>query len=138
MDIVELAKSKIGQDASPRDLAPDSLGCAETVSTILHEYDPTFPIVIGTEQLYLELVKSRKWRKILTPEAGCVVISPTGYRLEPSDMKHGHTGIYITDNLICSNDSATGKWLQNYNRITWRQRYYYEGRYPVFCFKKVA
>jgi hypothetical protein len=145
MDIAELAKSKIGVDASPKDNAPDELACAESVSTILREIDPTFPLLLSTERMYIYLVSSKKWQKILTPEAGCIVISPTGYQMSSRpDMPNGHVGLYITDNLICSNDSATGKWKQNYTRESWRERYYYGYHkhpypvYPVFCFKKVA
>jgi len=137
--LYELAKSKIGIDVSPRDIAPDDLACAESVSTLLNIVDPTIPVMTGTYVLWDFIKDDIRFERIYEPVAGCVVISPTG--LGNGVLKNGHTGIYISDTEICSNSSypdkngVIGLWTQNYTRESWRARYYYKGGYPVYLFK---
>lgn len=126
-----------GVDASPNNLAPNEVGCAESVTTILNQIDPRIPVLTGTGQLYSYLAGNSRFRRIYDPHAGCIVISPTGMRFANSDMPNGHTGIYINNTDIMSNSSATGLWTQNYNRDTWRSRYYDQGKYPVILFELI-
>ncbi len=125
-----------GKDFTDDRKVDDEVSCAFAVSTILHEQDESVPIVTGTSTLSDFLEKSPLFKKVLEPEEGVVVISPTGEGHNP-DMPHGHTGIYIDGDKIMSNSSATGLWIQNYTRSSWRTRYYWEGRYPVRLYKKV-
>jgi hypothetical protein len=53
--LLRVAKEMVGRDASPRDQAPDDLGCAESLANVIHSVDPDFPI---TMQIYwLRLLK---------------------------------------------------------------------------------
>lgn len=133
--LYQIALKNIGIDASPNDLVPDELGCAETVSNIIQQYDSSFPIITGTWTLWDYLRRHPKARQVTIPMPGAIVISPTG------ESKHGrkapfvgHTGFVSARNTIMSNDSATGKLLINYTVDTWKARWEKEGGYPVYYF----
>ena len=117
--LCNIAKMSIGMDASPNDAAPDEYGCAETVSSIIQKVFPDFPVVLSTIELNRLLSKSDKFKRVLAPTEGCIVVSPT------VGEKIGHTGIYLDSSRIASNDSRTGKFEQNYTRSSWIV-YYYE------------
>lgn len=133
--ILQLATEKLGTDFTDDKKVNDDVSCSFAVTTILNEADPNFPIITGTAQLDSYLTKH--WERIYEPEAGCVVVSPTGEGDNP-DMPNGHCGIYLNNTDIASNSSATGLWTQNYTRESWRERYYYKGKYPVRLFRKVV
>ncbi len=138
------AISCLGTDASPNDVAPDELACAETVDTIYKKAFGAFIAgdeapTLSTKGLYDALSTSRNWL-LLTPSEvvpGCIVISPTGMGNNPQ-MPHGHVGIVSSDGKIMSNTSATGLWMENYSLATWRERYAVGGGFPVLFFKKIS
>ncbi len=75
----------------------------------------------------------------LTPSEvvpGTIIISPTGLGTNPQ-MPHGHVGIVSSDGKIMSNTSATGLWMENYDLVSWHERYAVGGGYPVKFFKKI-
>ena len=84
--------SKLGKDASPKDLVDDDVGCAETVSTILHELWADIPVISGTYTLWDYLKFSGKFKEILIPQSGDIVISPTG--TGNGRIKNGHMRYY--------------------------------------------
>jgi len=131
--IVSLAKSKLGTDFTNDKIVPDEVSCAFAVTTLLKEAGVNIPIITGTAQLDGWLKQNAT--RIYEPEAGCIVVSPTGSGSRPDIISNGHTGIYLDNYLIVSNDSASGLWKQNYNRDTWRARYYSKGGYPVRLYK---
>ena len=133
--LAELAKSKLETDFTNDDIVPDEVSCAFAVTTIMREFDGITPIIPGTNQLMTYFETSGRFDRIMEPEAGCIVISATGTNTHPDIIPNGHTGIYLDNNLIMSNDSASGLWKQNYTRESWRNRYYYKGGYPVRLFK---
>lgn len=134
--IFEKARSLLGTDVSPEDLAQDELGCAESVSTILAQYFPPFQVITGTYTLYLALKGAVEFVEVKSPLPGDIVISPTGLGGK-NKIKHGHTGIVGEYLTIMSNDSATGKWITNYTVDSWRKRYGSTGGYPVVFFRKI-
>lgn len=134
--ILELATEKLNIDFTDNSV-DNEYSCSYAVTTILKENDPTFPIVVNTGQLDKILASNPKWERIYEPEAGCVIVSPTGEGKNP-DMPNGHTGIFLDEDRIASNDSATGLWKNNYDRISWRTRYHYRGKYPVRLYRKIA
>lgn len=129
------AKACLGRDASPNDIAPDEAGCAESVNDV-HTYAFGFPIGgdISTYRLYGALVKSRLFAPVTTPLRGDVVISPTGYG---NGSIPGHCGIYGDNDIIYSNDSATGLFSTKYSITDWRARYQQRGGIPVYFFRRV-
>lgn len=119
--LLDICTANLGKDVSPKDLAPDSLGCAESVTNLLKQKYPETPIITGTITLY-EYLKNAKnrWKETATPVPEAVVISHTG---SGNGSVRGHTGILDENLNIMSNDSRTGKWITNYSLDTWRKRY---------------
>jgi len=135
----------IGTDASPNDVAPDEVGCAETVSDILIYAFGTkvgISFTLSTNTLYKELLASKAFIQVDQPLEGDIIISPTGYG--NGNLSNGHTGIVgqidntnRDNSIIMSNDSATGKFLENYTLGKWKARYKALGGYPVAFFRKI-
>lgn len=131
--LLKLCEESIGIDVTPDDLIPDSVSCAITVSTLLNKLDPTFPKVAGTWTLWDILEHRTDYERVTVPSPETIVISPTG---TGNGSIPGHTGILLDDNVIASNDSASGKFLKNYTLDTWRQRYVDKGGFKVYMYKK--
>ena len=130
------AVSSLGTDASPNDIAPDELGCAETVNAV---HRKAFGYEIGggisTNLVYKALISHPKFIGVDKPLEGDVIISPTGYG--NGKLSNGHTGIMGKDGVIMSNDSATGLFKENYTLQTWRGYYEARGGYPVKFFRRI-
>lgn len=134
-NLVQVCEEHIGIDASPSDLAPDELGCAETTTTLLKKVYPETPIITGTWTLY-DYLKNPKngWELTTVPQPGCVVISPTG--MSPKKGAIGHAGIVLNDGVIASNDSKTGKFLKNFTTLTWIAYFQRKLLFPIYYFKR--
>ena len=126
------AVCSLGTDASPNDVAPDELGCAETVDTIFKKAFGDYingPVVtLSTNVLFNRFIQGNGFTELQTPVPGCIVISPTGYGTNPQ-MPNGHVGIVSMDGRIMSNTSATGLFMENYTLDTWKARYVVVGGY---------
>jgi hypothetical protein len=141
--ILSVAKAKLGTDFTNDQIVPDEVSCAYAVSLILRECDPTFPILPSTTDLWRHFQNNAtKWERVYSPEAGDIIISPTGTNSKPGVMPNGHTGIYADYFNIMSNSSVTttattkGLWEVNFTRESWRDRYYYKGGYPVYLYRR--
>lgn len=125
------AESWLGTDASPDDIAPDELGCAESVSNIINKV-VNFPLTVSTRTLYKYLANDDRFVKLTgTPKRGAIVISPTG---SGNGTVVGHCGIVGDDGSIMANDSNTGEWRYYYTTRTWRERWADKGGMPVYYF----
>ena len=126
----------LNTEASPNDLAPDELGCAETVNAI---HKKVFGFEVGgnlsTNRMYKALDKNPLFVRIDNPSEGDIVISPTGYG--NGRLSNGHVGIVSKDGMVMSNDSATGLFIENFTLDTWKARYRDIGGYPVAFFRRV-
>ena len=123
--LCRVAISYLGKDASPKDLASDELGCAESISNIIHEVFPDFPAglqMLGTDNLKHALTKSPHFKQILSPTKGCIVISPR------TAIEYGHVGIMLDGGGIASNNSKTGTFDVNYNWDLWIETFGAKGR----------
>lgn len=130
--IVKKATRYLGTDASPDDIVDDVVGCAESVTTILAECIPSFPIIVGTWTLYDHLNRSPNWVRVYDPQPGDVLVSPTGMG---NGKIRGHTGILSERGVIMSNDSYSGKWMANYTVESWKKRYVVLGGIPMYYFR---
>lgn len=128
------AQEYLGRDASPRNLAPSELSCAESVSTIIKEILPDFPTITGTWTLWDRLENDPRFERVSTPVAGTIIISPTG---EGKRGAIGHTGIFGRDLLIMSNRSATGLWDITHNLEEWTQYYQRDRKFPIFYYQLI-
>jgi hypothetical protein len=131
-NIADAAEVMINTDASPQDIAPDELGCAESVSNIVRSVIPNFPVITGTWTLYDRLNKDSRFDKVSDPQRGDIIISPTG-TLANAPFP-GHVGILSDYTNIMSNDSNSGEWRQNYTLRTWNARWKAAG-YPVYFYR---
>lgn len=128
----------LGTDASPNDVAPDELACAETVYDILAKAFPLnvgFPFLVSTSKLYDALRTSPKYMKMDQPLEGDIVISPTGYG--NGNLSNGHVGIKGEGDRIMSNSSDSGKFEENYSMEGWKMRYVNKGGYPMLYFRRI-
>lgn len=132
-----VAKASLGIDASPRDVAPDEYGCAESVNEL---FKKTFGHYItnpgiSTAQLYLAMLHDVNHFQIIKfPVPGAIIISPTGYG--NGRLSNGHVGICGKFGIM-SNSSATGKWSENYTLDAWIAYYKTKGGFPVVLFRPV-
>lgn len=134
--IFHYAWKLIGTDASPKDIASDEYGCAESVSTILADLFPPFQVVTGTYTLFMTLKGVPEFVEVSSPLAGDIVISPTGFGGR-GGILNGHVGIVGQNRIIMSNNSLTGKWDIHYTLDSWRERYQVLGGYPVKFFRRI-
>lgn len=135
--LCERARRYLGTDASPKDLAPDDLACAESFSTIVNDQFGDFPIVVGTGQLLQVLINHRNFVRVNYPQPGDVIIYATG--TGNGRIKHGHVGIVDEDNskVLSNNSNDRGKW-SNHLTIGWMRDYYgRQGGYPEYLFRKI-
>lgn len=134
--LFQAAIDSIGIDASPNDIAPDELGCAETVNNI-HQNAFGFPIGgdLSTYRMYRAIKESSYFRKVENPLEGDIIISPTGYGR--GDIMTGHVGIVGQLPEIMANDSKTGTWIVKWTIDSWKERWQKRGGYPVHYYRRV-
>lgn len=134
--LVDTARGFLGTDASPNDKAPDELGCAETVTTIMKKLYPETPVILGTWTMWMFLRDEKNgWVEVPSYEENAIVISPTG-----SGSGVGHVGICMGDSLIASNNSFgvfKGRFTENYTETTWRAKYAGRQGMPVLFYRHV-
>lgn len=127
--ILKEAKKWVGRDASPRDLAPDTLACAESVCSVLNLAGIKIPMITGTWSLWENLKKN--CQMVTEPKAGDIIISPTG----TGKFRNGHVGIVGENGVVYSNNSHTGLWDTYWNIGEWRDFYGREGGFPVYFYR---
>lgn len=112
---------------------PPDLGCAEAVSFVLKNAGvqnlPTNGYA-GTHDLYIWLKNHST--QVTTPQAGDVIISPTG--TSTINSPHGHTGIVALYGIL-SNDSDTGLFMEKYTLDTWNKYFHGVEGFPVYYFR---
>lgn len=135
--ILDSAKTQVGTDASPNDVAPDEYGCAETVTEVLRKAGCNIPVQVSTARLYEWLVSSPDWLEVPSSLPGDIIIAPTGQGGK-NGVANGHVGIVAENGNIMSNNSWTGRFEQNYTLASWRDRYIIKGGYKNYFFRKVA
>ena len=127
---------QLGKDASPIDEADDVLGCVDSVEEIYKRTFGTYiqnPKTLSTRRLYLTLLdRPDKFQKIDVPVRGAIIISPTGYSTKGA--QNGHVGICSDWDVVMSNDSRSGLWLENYTSRSWKQYYRDKLGFPVHFF----
>jgi hypothetical protein len=133
--LLQVCQESVGVDVTPRDEVSDEVACAHVVTTLLKKIYPETPIITGTWTLYDYLRKpTSKFEQVTEPEPEDIIISPTGMG---KPMTNGHVGVVMENDLIGSNDSRTGKFMQNYTITTWKNRYGGMG-YPTLFFRRVV
>lgn len=131
----------LGEHLTLNEAVPAEVGCAEAVSKILSLSGIVVPSegIPSTAALYEWLVVNPKFEKIDAPEQGAIIISPTGFG---NGSVEGHTGFFGSfskqfpdDWGICSNDSASGKFLETWSYERWIAYYSTVGSLPLYFFR---
>lgn len=132
--IYQYCLTLLGKDASPRDLAPDMEGCAETVTTIFNFLYPDVPVITGTYSEYMFLEGSQYFVEVSVPLPGDIGVAPTGLG---NGVIPGHTGVKGEKDVIMSNNSYTGNFEANYTMQTWEARYGKIGGFKTHWFRRI-
>ncbi len=134
--LVRFTKAALGENLSLGTGVPSEVACAVSVNII---HTRAFGFAIGggasTNALYHALQNSPDFKKSDVATLGSIVISPTGYGSKAA-YPHGHVGI-VGKYGICSNDSSTGLFSQNYTVDSWKHQFGTIEGYPVFYFKRI-
>lgn len=132
------ALAYLDTDASPNDLAPDELGCADTVSAIIHSaFGAIIKYSVSTAELKNILDKSPHFKRVTTFKFGDIILSPTSPGRQPGKLTNGHVGIVGEDEEVMSNDSRTGMFKNNYTVTSWVKRYRELGKYSIYFYRKI-
>ncbi len=127
--LIKYALEALDTDASPEDIAPDILGCAESVSNIIKKVLPDFPILTSTKDLDMKMFTDKRFKRCEIPNRGRIIVSPR------TRAKTGHTGIWITNETIASSDSRTGKWQGNYSYNSWIEAFKYKKGLHIYIYE---
>lgn len=131
------AVSALGTDVSPRDIAPDTLGCAESVSNLIQRIIGDFPIITGTWSLMNKFIHDDRFSAVFgTPEPGDIIICATG--TGNGVIKNGHVGIMNSGTTIMSNDSESGLWKENFTLEHWNSYFRDKGGFKVHIYRLKA
>lgn len=127
----------VSEKVKGKDTIPDAYACAETVNLV---HKQAFGEEIGggasTWLLWEALKNSTNFVRVSEPDAGDIIISPTGTQTRKA-LKNGHAGIFTSSEVIASNDSRSGLFLENYSLRSWRQYYGDKGGFPLFIYRRI-
>ena len=124
-----------------KDLVPDEndLACAAHLNQV---FKKAFGREIGgnysTYRMYQVLRTDYRFQRVLTPLAGDIIISPTGYAGSGGVIPNGHVGLCSDNGKIMSNDSQSGLWTENYDMDSWRLRYVKFGKFPMLFYRVIS
>lgn len=136
--LYRVAKSCIGRDMSPNDVAPDSLACMESLDGVWLETfgEHLLPLAnrLSTASGYQAMLHDARLEKITEAQAlpGDISIAPTGTSAKGSP--HGHVGIRGKETYM-SNDSSTGLWKANYTLPAWKLVFSTTLKFPLYYFR---
>lgn len=109
-------------------VAPDELGCAESVTRIFNYLAPELqlPVVTGTWTLDQALKSNPHFIPIqrLSNCDGCIIIAVTG-----EGVGSGHVGIIVGDRVY-SNNSFSGRWDKHFTHDGFRN-YFIKRGFPI-------
>lgn len=112
-NLLDIVKQSLNTDPTPDDLTPDDVACAESLSTLIKKIYYDFPVLQSTADLDRKLFLDKRFQRVSKPAPGVIIVSPrTAHTL-------GHTGVFTTDNIIASNASKTGLFVENYEWNEW-------------------
>lgn len=125
------AQLMVGKDLSF--LVDKEIACSEAVTRILVELGIMPSVITGTYTLYEHLHTSIRFVRVQTPQAGDIILSPTGMGI----YKHGHVGIMDSNNRILSNSSASGIFTRTHTLASWTSYYKVNGGFPIFFYRVI-
>lgn len=137
----QMALSFCGTDASPNDLAPDELACAESVDNIHFKLfrDHICVNYLSTYWMYKALKERPDFERIAEKDVlpGDIIISPT------QGTNIGHVGILGENGIIMSNNSfkdsngVKGIFDENYTLAAWKRYFFDRKGLGLHYFRKI-
>lgn len=140
-----LAKSFVGVDISPLDVAPDNLACMEGVDNLYHHFCGTYINGTKTKVQVSTTVGNKimaanpaRFKPTLDLLPGNIIMSATGSSSLPNPPEaHGHVGVVGENGLIYSNNSRTGKWDTHLTIDDWVRIFRKESGYPIKLYEVI-
>lgn len=129
--LYDISYSLLGIDVSPKDLAPDVISCAESLSNVLIKAgmpDLHHPL-LGTHELNGWLHDHLE--EVVEPLPGDIIMSATG---TGNGLIRGHCGV-VGKHSIMSNNSNTGKWDAHWEMPKWIAYYEKYGGIPTHFYR---
>lgn len=134
--LIKYTIDHLDEDVSPKDLAGDELGCAESLSNLIQKVLPDFPILLSTLDLFNHLKKDKRFKATLTHRKGVIIVSPRMLTISPTGPSiFGHCGIFITDEKVASNNSKTGKFNGYYTWDSWIEEFVHKRELHIWLFE---
>jgi len=130
--LADHAEDFLGTDASPADIAPDELGCAESVSMVIRKILPDFKIETATWLMKDQLDADSRFKRVTEAERDVIILSPT---YSGNGTVVGHVGIFGGSERIMSNSSTSGTWEYNYTLQKWVDYYRGKGGLKIYYYK---
>lgn len=139
--IYNAAAGNLGNHLTLNPAIPNDTGCAEAVSKVLQLAGISDgPLgIAGTATLDAWLASCGLFTRITMPEAGAIVISPTG---AGNGLVEGHTGVFGLYNKqfpmdwgVLSNDSASGLFKETWSWARWQAYYGGAGGLAVHIYR---
>lgn len=141
--IYAYAKTQLGKDASPLNLASYVVACAESVSTILVHLGFLLEIITGTWTLEMALKSAPEWVEVKVPIRGDILLYATGEG-GLNGVTAGHVMIIGDDvpgvpgdKYAMSNNSLNGIFDNHLTLASARARYRDLGGYPEHIFRRI-
>ena len=137
--LLKVCENALGTDASPADTAPDSLSCADTITTLMRIVRPETPHLLSTILFNQWLQNKNNGYRLVDETEGFlpedIIISPT------QGAVTGHVGIFMQEGLIASSNSFglhKGKFTQNYTFPTWSNYFKVKRNLPIYIYRKIT
>ena len=128
-----VCKESLGQTLVEKDKA--ELGCVNAISFLRKKaFGNAEPQFEGTWTFMRELESNGNYKEISTPEIGAIILCATG--TGNGKLPHGHTGTCGKFGIM-SNDSDTGKWMQNYSYEAWKNHFEVVGGFKTRYFIRI-
>ncbi len=127
--LILYALDALDTDASPEDIAPDILGCAESVSNIIKKVLPDFPILTSTKDLDMKMFTDKRFKRCEIPNRGRIIVSPR------TRAKNGHVSIQVDYENLASSDSRTGLFQKNYTWQKWIEEFKYKRGLNIYIYE---
>lgn len=135
LKLYNASKAAMGKDITPADNIPDNVACVAQLQEVhrraFGHYIGNGAALYSTTALIIALREDDTFLEIEMPEVGSIVVSPS------TNITHGHCGLVMQQG-ICSNDSTTGLWQENYSIAHWESHFSTVLKLGTYYFKKVA
>lgn len=129
----EAVLSSLGQDLST--FTDNSVACVEAGSKILQKVYKDFPTLLSTVAIFQHFKLDKRFKGTLDIKPWQVILCVTGWG--NGTIPNGHLGFIGESSKIYSNDSSSGKFLNNYTLGEWIERYRNKGGFKIYLFDLV-